>query len=123
MKSYISLMVSLMLILGCGGGGGDDTTTVVKPLPTNSSSQCDGDVTFNTSVPDSSSESSDSGDVSVDVPGIINPAVSKALAQASFQGLKVVSLQKLDHVTIIGTCDATININVDSGNSSAVPVE
>lgn len=114
-------LLLILLLAGCGTGSGknDDTKSATD------SSQCSGDVVFNTEVPDEDVPADDSGDVDnsdADVPGIVNPAVSKALKLAELQGLKVVSLEKLDHVTIVGTCDATINVNVDSGNSSTVPV-
>lgn len=104
-------------LIGCGGSdGGDEELTVNRP-PTNTSSECDGDVVFHSAADEVADVPTDDGiDEPDDVTEPEGCELSPICRLAKSQGLKVVSLEKFDGVTIIGTCDATINVNVDSGN-------
>ena len=111
----IFLTVIVASLIGCGSSGGDDEELTVNRPPTNSSSECDGDVVFHAAADEPTDVPSDSS-APVDATEPEGCELSPICRLAKSQGLRVVSLEKFDGVTIIGTCDATINVNVDSGN-------
>jgi hypothetical protein len=116
-------LIIILSLVGCGGGGGSDSEPIknvpaINPGDTN----CDGDVSFNTVVPDPAVDVPVVDVPAVDSPGIINPAVSKVVEAADYQGLKIIRMEKLDGSTIVVTCGGTVNIGGD-GNTSGVPAD
>lgn len=111
-------LILCLILLSCDGGGDDEDFE--DRLPSNSTSECDGNVTFETVVPDVAAETEE--EVTEEVLGIGNPAVSRALRLAGEQGLEVVRLEKVEGATIIATCGSTINIGGDTEVTTTVPV-
>lgn len=128
MRNLVTLIV-LVGLASCGGSGGGSDPAPIANVPTVNpgDTNCNGDVSFNTVVPDSSTavDSSESNSASVNdsMVGIGNPAVSKAVDAANFQGLKIIRMERVDNSTIIATCGSTINIGGDpvTTNNSGVP--
>ncbi len=124
MKS-IYLAVIVGSLLSCGGGGGDDAPVANIPVVNPGDSNCDGDVSFNTVVPDAPVDMPAVDVPAVDAPGVINPAVMKAVDAADSQGLRIIRMEKLDGTTIIVTCGSTVNIGGDpvTTNNNPAPVK